>query len=83
MEMQAGQVCAFCGSEPARVVSIRRHVGMLVLQQFFVNWFVLATNLVAFFQLRGLARPRPAMVADPVSSERWQSAFATSDKRGD
>jgi hypothetical protein len=117
MDVQAGETCAFCGSEPARVVSIRRHVGMLIVQQFFklrqplcrscgmkalrqytlktlwqgwwgyisffVNWFVLATNLVAFFQLRGLAQPRPAMATDHVSSERWQSAFATSDDRPD
>jgi hypothetical protein len=34
VEIPEPLVCAFCGSEPARVVSIRRHVGMLILQQF-------------------------------------------------
>ena len=117
MDVQAGETCAFCGSEPARVVSIRRHVGMVLVQKFFklrqpvcracgmqalrqytlktlwqgwwgyisffVNWFVLGANLVSYFQLRGLAQPRPAVVDDPVSSERWQSAFATADDRPD
>jgi hypothetical protein len=115
--MPAGEVCAGCGSEPAKVVSIRRHRGMLIVQQFFklrqplcrscglrvlkqwtlqtlwqgwwgyisffVNWFVLAMNLVAFFQLRGLAQPRPALAAEPASSERWQSAFASAEDRPD
>ncbi|MDX6477123.1 MAG: hypothetical protein QOH95_2634 [Gaiellaceae bacterium] len=34
MELPAAVTCAFCGSEPAKVVSIRRHVGMLILQTF-------------------------------------------------
>ena len=117
MDVQAGEVCALCGSEPAKRVTIRKHRGMLILQQFFkareplcrtcgmktlkqwtlatlwqgwwgyisffVNWFVLAMNLVAFFQLRKLAAPRPAVAAETASSERWQSAFAAADDRVD
>jgi hypothetical protein len=117
MELEAGQACVFCGSESAKLVSIRRHIGMLLVQRFFklrqplcracgmkalreytlktlwqgwwgyisffVNWFVLAANLVAYFQLRGLSQPRPAMATEPVSSERWQSGFANADDRSD
>ena len=113
MDVPQPHVCALCGSEPAKVVSIRRHVGMLIVQQFFklrrpvcrgcglkllksftlrtlwqgwwgyisffVNWFVLAANLNAYFQLRGLPQPRPA-VGRSTSSTEWQSAFAASDR---
>lgn len=117
MDVQAGEVCALCGSEPAKLVSIRRHRGMIILQQFFklrrpvcrdcgmktlkqwtlqtlwqgwwgyisffVNWFVLAANLAAYFQLRGLPHPRPAVASSTESSEQWQSAFAANDERVD
>lgn len=117
MDVQAGDVCAACGSEPATTVSIRRHRGMIFLQQFFkvrkplcrdcglqlvrswtlqtlwqgwwgyisffVNWFVLGANLGAWFKLRGLPQPRPAVAAQSASSERWQSAFAGSEERAD
>lgn len=110
MDLPSTQVCAFCGSEPAKIVSILRHVGMVFLQQFvkvrqpvcrdcgmkllksftlktlwqgwwgyisfFVNWFVLAANLAAYFTLRGLAQPRPSFT-ETHSSEQWQSAFST------
>jgi hypothetical protein len=48
---------------------------------FFVNWFVLAANLVSYFQLRGLAQPRPALEQQSTSSGEWQSAFDTADVR--
>jgi len=108
------QICHICGWEPARWVTIRRHVGMLLMQKFvklqaplcrecghkklveyttrtlwqgwwgyisfFVNWFVLASNLVAWLKLRGL--PRRQFQTQPmedvpqgISEERWRSVF--------
>jgi hypothetical protein len=108
------QICQLCGWEPARWVTIRRHVGMLLLQRFvklqaplcrecgerklaeytsrtlwqgwwgyisfFVNWFVLASNLVAWLKLRGLPRRRYTSqplpdVEEGVAPERWLSVF--------
>jgi hypothetical protein len=114
MDIPGGHACELCGSGPAKVVSIRRHVGMLILQKFvkvrrpvcrdcgmrllrsftlktlwqgwwgyisfFVNWFVLAANLRAYFGLRGLAQPRPS-AGQTTSSAQWQSAYATDESR--
>ena len=50
------------------------------LISFFVNWFVLASNLFAWLKLRGL--PRRQFQAQPIedvpqgiSEERWRSVF--------
>ena len=87
----APQTCDSCGRSPARSITVRRHVGLLVLQQFFTvrvkacrscgrtlvgrwtrqtvwqgwwgiisfffNWFVLATNAVAWRKLGALSAP--------------------------
>jgi hypothetical protein len=91
-------MCDSCGRSPARTITVRRHVGLLVLQQFvtvrvnacrscgrsliksytvrtlwqgwwgaisfFFNWFVLATNAVAWRRLGSL--PRPSLSGDLV-----------------
>lgn len=102
--------CVVCGSEPAAVLSIRRHVGMVFLQRFvklrqplcrdcgtrevkhytlrtlrtlwqgwwgyisfFVNFFVLAANVVAWVGYRRLETPGPS--AKVGATSRWGSAF--------
>ena len=107
-------ICQLCGWEPARWLTIRRHVGMLLMQKFvklqaplcrecgqkklveyttqtlwqgwwgyisfFVNWFVLVSNLFAWLKLRSM--PRRQFQAQPlpdvpqgISEERWRSVF--------
>jgi hypothetical protein len=94
-----------CGAAPATTISIRRHVGLLILQRFvkvrqplcrdcglaavraftlrtlwqgwwgyisfFVNWFVLVTNLIAWRRFSKLPTPTRA----EVGSRTWDSAW--------
>ena len=112
--MNEEPICQLCGWEPARWLTIRRHVGMLLMQKFvklqaplcrecghkklveyttrtlwqgwwgyisfFVNWFVLLSNLFTWLKLRRL--PRRQFQAQPmadvpqgISEERWRSVF--------
>lgn len=91
--MTLHQVCKVCGDGPARNLPIRRHVGMVVLQNFiklnvplcrshgmqttrqylgktllqgwwgfisfFVNWFVIVSDLVVLMMYRALPEPTP------------------------
>ena len=105
MDAPAGTTCTVCGSAPAQTISVRRHVGMVILQQFvkvrtplcrdcgiaavkeftlrtlwqgwwgyisfFVNWFVLVMNLIAWRRFAKLPPPtRP-----DVGTRTWQSSF--------
>jgi hypothetical protein len=104
----AEATCSVCGAAPAAAISIRRHVGMILLQKFvklrtplcrdcgkqavkeftlqtlwqgwwgyisfFVNWFVLATNLVAFFKLRALAPPQLSTTLAATADAREPAA---------
>jgi hypothetical protein len=92
--------CRACGRVPAQVFPIRRHVGMILMQQFikvkvplcrdhalettkqftvktlwqgwwgyisfFVNWFVLASNLIVLSKVKSMPAPQaPAVPALP------------------
>jgi hypothetical protein len=108
----AEATCSVCGAAPAAAISIRRHVGMILLQKFvklrtplcrdcgkqavkeftlqtlwqgwwgyisfFVNWFVLAANLVAFLRFRKLGAPTRI---ESTSSSSWSSGFDSEPAR--
>jgi hypothetical protein len=99
--------CQLCGRSPAVNVTLRRHVGMIVLQRFvrwegpvcrehgeamtkiylrktlvegwwgaisfFVNWFALATDLVAWHRVSKLPSPSTPPVYAP-DGDRLRSA---------
>jgi hypothetical protein len=75
-------VCRTCGQKVLKAFTLKTlWQGWWGYISFFVNWFVLAANLAAYFQLRGLAQPRPAAMTASASSEQWQSAFAAERDR--
>jgi hypothetical protein len=75
-------LCRTCGMKMLRSFTLKTPwQGWWGYISFFVNWFVLATNLGAYLQLRGLAQPRPAVAPASGSSEQWQSAFTAETER--
>ena len=74
-------LCRECGRRKlVQYTSMTLWQGWWGYISFFVNWFVLAANLVAWLKLRSLPKretAQPTVIDDTegISPERWRSVF--------